>query len=311
MNEAILLIGHGSKDPAGEHEFRLFASALERRIGCFVQPAFLEFNDPPIADAIRRCADAGARRIVVMPLFLGAATHQKNDVPATVNWARGQYPGVSFAYGAPLGAHALIARALAVRTLDALKGMATAAAALDSTSILLVGRGSRDPDSNSELYKVGRLLYEGRGFGWVEACYIAISRPDLPEGLERCLRLGARRVVVVPHMLFTGTLTKRTELFASQFQARHPELDIAVASPLGTQDDVLAVVEQRIHEARSGVAAANCDSCKYRLSMVGFEDDLGLPQASDHSHGLRGIELAPHVHSISSAGHIHPSEPGT
>lgn len=288
MNETILLIGHGSRDAAGEQEFRAFARTLAQRVGCFVQPAFLEFNEPPVAEAIKRCVETGARRIVALPLFLGAATHQKNDVPAAINWARGRYPTVRFAYGAPLGAHALIAEALAVRATEVLGGTAVERQTLASTAVLLVGRGSRDPDSNSELYKVGRLLYEGRPFGGVECCFIAIARPGLQEGLERCLRLGARRVVVAPHMLFAGILSKRMELLAQGFGARHPEIGLAVAMPLGAEDNLLAVVQQRIDEARAGVAAANCDSCKYRVPMSGFAAELGLPQGSDHNHGLRG-----------------------
>ena len=297
MNDAVLIIGHGSKDPAGEQEFRAFARTLERRVGCFVQPAFLELNDPAVAAGIERCVEAAAERIVVLPLFLGAATHQKNDVPTTITWARHRFPGVEFAYGAPLGAHALVAEALAVRAMQTLGRAASPdAAILPDTAVLLVGRGSRDPDSNSELYKVGRLLYEGRAFGWVECCYIAISRPDLPDGLERCLRLGARRVVATPHMLFTGVLTKRVESLTHEFGLRHPDIDLAVAAPLGADDNLLAVVQQRIDEARWGEAAANCDSCKYRMPMTGFETEFGLPQVSDHNHGLRGVPVAVVAH---------------
>src|SRR5438105_1582689 len=85
-------------------------------------------------------------------------------------------------------------------------------------TILLVGHGSRDPDSNAELYKAGRLLYESRSFSMVEACFIAIAAPDFPNGVERCVRLGARRIVAVPHMLFTGVLVKRMERLAGELE---------------------------------------------------------------------------------------------
>src|SRR5947208_3464832 len=101
--DAILLVGHGSRDPEGVSQYHAFAAELTRRTDELVTSAFLEFNEPAISEAVRRCVAAGARRITVVPLFLGAAAHQKNDVPAAIAWARARYPEVSFVYGAPLG----------------------------------------------------------------------------------------------------------------------------------------------------------------------------------------------------------------
>jgi sirohydrochlorin cobaltochelatase len=49
-----------------------------------------------------------------------------------------------------------------------------------------------------------------------------------------------------------------------------------------------------VREARGGQAHANCDACKYRVPMTGFEAEFGLPQGSDHNHGLRGTSLHSH-----------------
>ena len=84
------------------------------------------------------------------------------------------------------------------------------------------GRGSHHTDSNSDLYKVGRLLYENGCFGAVEFCYIAIAQPDLPAGVERCVRLGFRRVVAVPHMLFSGRWSSASTSASGSAPARIP-----------------------------------------------------------------------------------------
>jgi sirohydrochlorin ferrochelatase len=36
----------------------------------------------------------------------------------------------------------------------------------DETALLVVGRGTNDPDANSNVAKVMRMLWEGLGFGW-------------------------------------------------------------------------------------------------------------------------------------------------
>ena len=85
---ALLLIGHGTDDPDGLAEYRQMATLVGERLNTVVQPCFLELADPPIAQAIDDCVRAGFRRIVALPLLLGTAGHQKNDIPVALNQAR-------------------------------------------------------------------------------------------------------------------------------------------------------------------------------------------------------------------------------
>ncbi len=296
--DVLLLIGHGSQDRESIAEYHQFARLLAERLGMPVQPCFLEFADPPIAAGIESCVAAGARRVVALPLFLGPAGHQKNDVPALLNWARAQWPAVRFDYGVPLGAQYPIVAALAQRAAEA----ASAAQAFTNgeTALLIVGRGSRDPDSNSEVQKIARLLWEGRDYGWVEVAFHSLTCPDVSQGIERCVRLGARRVVVLPYLLFTGRIAGQIEAQAAVARTRYPDVEILVGARLGDHDGVIQAVTQRYEEVVAGTATMTCDLCKYRRRMTGFEDEHGLPQLSDHHHGMRGVQggRAPHRHSV-------------
>ena len=287
-HEALLLIGHGSRDGAGVAEYYQFAEHLAGYLHLPVYPCFLEFAGPPIVAGIRACIEAGAGRIVALPLFLGPAGHQKNDVPTIINWAKSHWPAVEFHYGAPLGAHYGLVAALAERAQETIAAHPTTIPASE-TAILVVGRGSRDPDSNSDVYKIARMLWEGRDYGWVEAAFYSLTPPNLAEGVERCRRLGARRVVALPYLLFTGRIGRRLAEQAQAAQLHYPDLEILTAQHLGHHPGVLAVVEQRYREALAGSAAMSCDLCKYRHRFAGFEDEYGLPQISDHHHGLRGV----------------------
>ena len=92
----VLLIGHGSRDAAAIAEYHQFAAALQEHLSLNVHACFLEFTDPPIAKSIKTIVDSkGVTDIVALPLFLGPAGHQKNDVPTTINWAKEQYPHVT------------------------------------------------------------------------------------------------------------------------------------------------------------------------------------------------------------------------
>lgn len=298
--DALILIGHGSVDTDGIAEYHQFARMLAARLGIPVHACFLEFADPPIAEGLRAAIAAGARCIVALPLFLGPAGHQKNDVPTIINWARAQWPDVQLHYGTPLGAHALIVAVLAQRAAEAIAG-SPAPIPADVTALLVVGRGSRDPDSNSDVAKIARLLYEGRRYGWVETAFYSLTQLDVQAGIERCVRLGARRVVVLPYLLFTGRICKRIGEQARALQAQHPNVEILVAGHLGCHAHIADVVQQRYQETLEGTAAMTCDLCKYRHRFEGFEDEHGLPQMSDHHHGLRGVGHGHHHHH----GHAH------
>jgi precorrin-3B C17-methyltransferase len=290
--DVVLLVGHGTRDAEGLAQYHVFARELARTSGETVVPACLEINDPDIPTALAQAIEGGARHLTVLPLLLGAATHQKNDIPTALAWARTRYPNASFSYGTPLGAHAALATALADRAAEALV-VSESAVAADESAVLLIGRGSSDPDSNSDLYKMGRLLYEGRDWGWVECCFVAMAEPDVATGVDRCVRLGARRIVLLPYMLFTGVLDRRVQTLAAELRGRYPAVELLAAAPLGAHPQVLSVALQRIAEARTGEAHANCDACRYRVRMAGFETDLGRPQGSDAHHGLRGTGITP------------------
>ncbi|HXV43815.1 MAG TPA: sirohydrochlorin chelatase [Anaerolineae bacterium] len=290
--EAVLLIGHGSQDTEAISEYHQFAEKLADQLQRPVYSCFLEFADPPIAEGIRACVEAGGRRVVALPLFLGPAGHQKNDVPAIINWAKTQWPQVRFQYGVPLGAQPQIISALARRTEEAIAARPTTISA-NETALVVVGRGSRDPDSNAEVYKIARMLWEGRNYGWVEVAFYSLTTPNIGATIERCVRLGARRIVVLPYLLFTGVICHRTGEQARAAQARHPEVEIVVAGYLGSQPEIIEAVKYRYQEVVEGTATMTCDLCKYRHRLAGFEAEHGLPQTSDHHHGLRGV---PHSH---------------
>ena len=118
-----------------------------------------------------------------VPLVLLGAGHMKNDGPAALERGRRRHPGVRFEYGRALGVHPLVLT-LAEERIRAAVG----ADDPGELAVVLVGRGSSDPDANADLYKVGRLLQDSRGLGFVEPAFVSLAPPSVPEALERCRR---------------------------------------------------------------------------------------------------------------------------
>jgi sirohydrochlorin cobaltochelatase len=282
VTTALLLVGHGTRSASGTEEFFALADrvrALDPTVP--VGTGFIEMSPPPISVAVTDLVAAGASRIVVVPLVLLGAGHAKTDVPASVHIARHDHPGVTFTYGAALGIHPDLLAVIDER-LDA----TVPAGQRSETAVLLVGRGSSDPDANADLAKVARLLWEGRSYPFVEHAFVGLTAPRVGEGLERCRRLGARRIAVVPYFLFTGVLEERIRSQAQQFAADHPEVVVDVTSYLGPDDRIAALVLERYRDALAGQVRPNCDLCVHRVSLPGFTDRVGLPQTPHaHPHG--------------------------
>jgi sirohydrochlorin cobaltochelatase len=168
---------------------------------------------------------------------------------------------------------------------------------LAETVLVVVGRGSSDPDANSNVAKVMRMLVEGFGFGWGETLYSGVTFPLVEPGLRHVVRLGFRRVLVFPYFLFSGVLVSRIRQHTQLVAADHPDLQFVDAAYLGDHPLVLATFRERVDEVVRGDAQMNCSLCKYRAQVLGFETEVGAPQRSHHHHveGLiEGCTLCEH-----------------
>ena len=90
-----MLFAHGSRDPQWAAPFR----AIEGRVaaakpGAAVELAFLEFMQPPLAEAVDRLVGAGCERITIAPLFMAQGAHLKRDLAGLVADAAARHPNV-------------------------------------------------------------------------------------------------------------------------------------------------------------------------------------------------------------------------
>ncbi len=276
---ALLLVGHGTRDEAGAAAFRSFVAELGRRNpGLPVGGGFIELSPPPLADAVADLVERqGVRRFAAVPMVLVSAGHAKGDIPAALAREELRHPGTSYAYGRPLGPHPGLLTVLERRLDEALGGADRA-----GTTVLLVGRGSTDPDANAEVYKAARLLWEGRGYAGVETAFVSLADPGVPAGLDRCAALGARRVVVLPYFLFEGVLPERVRRQAADWAAARDGVEVRCADVIGPAEELVELVMERYRETLEGDLRMNCDSCVYRIALPGFEDRVGLPQQPHH-----------------------------
>jgi sirohydrochlorin cobaltochelatase len=300
----VMVCGHGSRDPHAVAEFAALAEKLKGRFpGWPVDHGYLEFARPVIRDGLDRLVEQGARHILAVPGMLFAAGHAKNDIPSVLNTYQSARPGLTIEYGRELGLDSRMIRAAGARVEEAL-GAAGGDIALHDTLLVVVGRGASDPDANSNVAKVTRMLWEGLGFGWAETAYSGVTFPLVQPALEKAARLGFRRIVVFPYFLFTGILVDRIYHATERVAERHPEIAFVKAPYLNDHPLVIDTFVDRVHEILSGANLMNCQMCKYREQILGFEGEVGLPQESHHHH-VEGIGVTESGNGTEGSHHDH------
>lgn len=308
----IMICGHGSRSPAAVAEFGALAAAVAARFPDNpVEHGFLEFARPIIRDGLDRLVARGVSHVLAVPGMLFAAGHVKNDIASVLNTyaARRTAEGMALKieFARDLGIDPKMLAAARDRIEAAERGSQTAIGRAE-TLLMVVGRGTSDPDANGNIAKVARMLGEGMGFGWTEVCYSGVTFPLVAPALEHAVRLGYRRILVFPYFLFTGILVERIHALTDQVAAANPAIEFLKARYLGAHPNVVDTFVDRIDGVATGDNAMNCLACIYREQVVGFEAAVGRPQESHHHH-VEGIGTGgmPHRHAHPH-GHRHHAQ---
>ncbi|MFP6689680.1 MAG: sirohydrochlorin chelatase [Alphaproteobacteria bacterium] len=305
---AILLCGHGSRDVQAISEFEVLAGHISRHLPeRQVAHGFLEFARPTIGERLDDLRAAGARDVLALPGMLFAAGHAKNDIPSVLNDYAARHDGFSIRYGRELAVDLKLLSAARER-ITAAETEAGEGISRADTMLVVVGRGTNDPDANSNVSKITRMLWEGMQFGWAETCYSGVTQPLVADALGRAVRLGFKRIIVFPYFLFTGVLVKRIYSAADAVAQEHPDIEIVKAGYLNDHPLVIDSFLERLDEIPRGDNLMNCQLCKYREQIIGYEQDQGAAQVGHHHHvegiGTDGDHGHDHAH-----GHHHSHGP--
>jgi sirohydrochlorin cobaltochelatase len=304
---AVMVCGHGSRDPEAITEFEAIAAGLRERLANYdVDYGFLEFATPVIRTGLDNLRARGAKRVVAVPGMLFAAGHAKNDIPSVLNRYQAEHSDVNIDYCRELGLDAKLIQAAGDRITMTLSA-ADSNIPKEETLLVVVGRGASDSDANSNVSKLTRMLWEGLGLGWAETAYSGVTFPLVEPALEHAAKLGYRRIIVFPYFLFTGVLVKRIFHYTDMVASRHPEIEFLKAPYLNDHPLVLDTFADRVGEVFDGANLMNCKLCKYREQILGFEDEIGLAQQSHHHHveGIGTGEQHSRGHGDDEHGHSH------
>lgn len=259
MQVGLVLLGHGSRDPQGAAEFlQLVAAVASAQPERCVRGGVLEFPGPvapPIQAAADEVAGSGARVVVGQPVLLFHAGHDKDDMPSQHRRMAERHPDVEFRLGSPFGLRPEMIELAYERAVAARERLGPQEG---PTGLLLVARGTNHPEANGDMFKLARLFWERyrAEFPLVEAAFVSLAQPFVPEGIARLRALGARRIVVAPYFINTGILVRRIDEQARRTAEAMRDVPLAVARHLGVDQRLVAVICDEAARAERSPRAA-------------------------------------------------------
>ncbi len=284
-----MLMGHGSADREGAEEFVQVVEAVRAESELPVEAGFLEFFGPvlpSIGEAMDAVAASGAERVLAVPVLLFYAGHAKYDMPGQIVAGRERHPRLDLRAAPPFGTQEPLLEIIEQRIRELEERLGSTAR--EETAVLLVGRGTSDPEANADFYKIGRLIWERNECAAVECCFIAMTQPGVPEGIERCVRLGARRVLVVPYFINTGVLVKRIEQKALAAREQYPGVEIGVGEHFHAHPKLVRLILDRARalaeQAEDALDMLSERTCLYRCAAASRHHH------HEHEHVHAGVE---------------------
>ncbi len=322
MHDVVLLVGHGSRDVAGNDEIKKFTQLWrEQQPGWDIELCFIEFADVTLACGLA-CAAAQARakartqtgpaRVLVLPLILNAAGHVKMDIPAAIAHAREHHPDVRFYYAPHLGVNKTMLQILRRRLRLAM--LQLDAPDPHNTGVIVLGRGSSDRQANSEMARLTRWLFEVSEHELVDLAFTGVAWPRLEKVVQRHSQLGMRQIVILPYYLYTGTLMTRIARQTEHLRQQYPHIRFVHTLHFGFEPEIFMLLNARVqglqdlHTQPADSWRMPCDGCDARAKAAAagafhHHDSDAHPQHAhahahahehEHTHGSYPPRYQPH-----------------
>jgi sirohydrochlorin cobaltochelatase len=240
-----------------------------------VELCFIELAEVLLPEGLDRAA-LGSSRVIVLPLILNAAGHVKVEIPEALAAARERHPHTELVYAPHLGTGTSLLRVLRRNLQQTLNAMDMPDP--KTTGVVLLARGSSDPAANGGMAALARRLFEEGEHELVDLAFTGVAHPRLESVVQRQARLGMTQIAVLPYYLFSGTLIERIKRQVERLRGQYPRLCIEHSGYFGFEEEVFALLDERLAEAGTGEDRLACDGCPFRAEVAAHSHVHRAPQ---------------------------------
>ena len=129
-------------------------------------------------------------------------------------------------------------------------------------ALLIVDRGSREPDVRQELEQICLLAKQRADYCHVDYSFLEVVPPYIAEGISQCMAAGASFITVMPYFLYPGMKLKDTVKESAKI-SRDRNLKLAITKPLSYHPMMMQLIIDRVNQLkrsrRIGYADKECD----------------------------------------------------
>ncbi|TLY02918.1 MAG: sirohydrochlorin cobaltochelatase [Thaumarchaeota archaeon] len=139
-------------------------------------------------------------------------------------------------------------------------------------ALLIVDRGSREPDVRQELQEICSLAKNRAGYDYADYCFLEVLPPFIAEGIGRCMASGAGFITVMPYFLYPGMKLKDTVEQSAKI-GNDKKLKMAITKPLSYHPMMAHLIVDRINELKKDKGISHQDKeCDVVLIGHGSSD---------------------------------------
>ena len=144
--------------------------------------------------------------------------------------------------------------------------------------LVIVDHGSRRQAANDMLLEVVAMFKRVANAGIVEPAHMEIAEPTIAQAFDECVAQGATLVIVHPYFLSPGRhSTTDIPTLTAAAAARHPNIPFHVTEPLGLDEKIVQVIQQRISECLK--SDLHCAGSSATGSVIPFTGGPTEPRA--------------------------------
>ncbi|MBC8555466.1 MAG: CbiX/SirB N-terminal domain-containing protein [Candidatus Brocadiales bacterium] len=118
------------------------------------------------------------------------------------------------------------------------------------TGVIVLAHGSKVRTGNEGLFTIVEMLRAMGKWDMVEAGFLQLAKPGLTEVVEVLIGRGAKRVVVMPLLLFSGNhVLKDIPAEIDEERKKFPDVEFCYAKNIGADERIAMIVADRVVES--------------------------------------------------------------
>ena len=108
------------------------------------------------------------------------------------------------------------------------------------TAILIISHGSKSAKTKEEVSALTEKLRNKFNDYYLDFAFLEIETPNIPDGLNKCVSQGVKKVIIVLNFLNSGKhVDKDIPEIIAQVEKKVPHVEFLITRPIGQHEGIV------------------------------------------------------------------------